>query len=281
MRVWAWWWVLQVLVVVVATGRAVQVHRECQREGNIAFTFDQGPSQYTGILLTSLAKAGVKATFHVVPDYLDNPVLSANLRRAAAEGHLIGLFVRDSITEATIKEYLGNATSVIKQYVNYQPEFLRFPLPGPSEAILKIITPLGYKVTNYNLDSLDYNHVSDVTEPNGEGQVFRNIQDILEQIVPPTLGSFICVQRDIAKPSVMQMPAILNYVKGRGYKAVKLDACVGVGMGLRVDHRPDDSSTGSSGGPLQAASTSAASPARRTGATAGVQILLALLVLLL
>lgn len=217
---------------------ASSIPRECNREGQIAFTFDQGPSQYTGILLSTLAKAGIKATFHVIPDYLDNPVLSANLRRAATDGHLIGLFIKDSITEANIKAYLTNATVVLKQYINYAPQFLRFPAPGPTPAILKLVTGLGYRVTSYNLDSQDYNALSEVTETDGKGSVYRTIRGILDQIVPPTLGSFVCVQRDLVQASVLQTPAILAYAKARGYKAVKLDACIGTGD-IKVDEPVD------------------------------------------
>ena len=218
---------------------ALQVYRECRKEGSIAFTFDQGPSQYTGILLTSLSKANVKATFHIVPDYLENPVVSANLRRAATEGHLIGLFVKDNIKEENVKVYLNNACATMKQYINYQPTFLRFTTPGPSDKMLKIVTELGYKVTSYNLDSQDYSYANETTENNGEGNVYRTIRGVLDQIVPPTLGSFICVQRDIVQASVMQMPAILKYVKGRGYKAIRLDECIGNGITPSKDQDED------------------------------------------
>jgi peptidoglycan/xylan/chitin deacetylase (PgdA/CDA1 family) len=249
---------LSFLTVVAA--EAGKIYRECQKEGMIAFTFDQGPSQYTGILLTHLAKAEVKATFHIVPDYLDNPVISANLRRAATEGHLIGLYVRDSVTEANVKSYLTNATSLMKQYINYQPQFLRFPNPGPSEAMMKAVTALGYKVTSYNLDSQDYNQVGDTTESNGTGNVYGTIRGILDQIVPPTLGSFICVQRDLVQASVSQTPAILNYAKARGYKAVKLDACIGVDLSVPKDTDTDTPTVnvGEGNMPIGKASTSAA-----------------------
>lgn len=231
-----------IVLGLAALNGVVGLEKECRKEGMIAFTFDQGPSQYTGILLTSLAKAGVKATFHVLPDYLDNPVLSANLRRAATDGHLIGLFVKESITEASVKAYLTNASAIVKQYTNYQPQFLRFPLPGPSPGMLKVVTGLGYRVTSYNLDSQDYQALSEVTSPDGKGSVFATVKGILDQIVPPTLGSFICVQRDIVQASVQQMPAILNYTKGRGYKAVKLDECIGAGAELKAADDADDQS---------------------------------------
>lgn len=251
-----------------------QVYRECQKEGMIAFTYDQGPSQYTGILLTALAKAGVKATFHIVPDYLDNPVLSANLRRAATDGHLIGLFVKESITEANIKTYLSNATTIVKQYTGYGPQYLRFPSPGPSEGILKIVTGLGYRVTSYNMDSQDYNALNETTDNEGHGSVYTTIRGILDQIVPPTLGSFVCVQRDLVQASVMQTPAILSYAKAKGYKAVKLDACIGVGQDLKLDPLKGDPSGGSDTG-AQGADDPMAGMSKNSAPAAKVSCLLA------
>lgn len=205
---------------------ASKVYRECKKEGQIAFTFDQGPSQWTGILLSHLAEFGVKATFHVVPDFLNNPVLSANLRRASLDGHLIGLFVHDSIKIDDIEEYLESSKEIIREYVPYNPQFLRFPLPGPSQEMLKKVTGLGYRVTNYNLDSCDYNSINEKHEK--DGSVFWAMRGILDQIIPPTLGSFISVQRDIVEASVRQMPQILEYTKFLGYKAVRLDTCLEV-----------------------------------------------------
>jgi len=206
--------------------RVIPVHRECLKEGHIAFTFDQGPSQHTGILLSSLASAGVKATFRVVPDYLDNPVISANLRRAANDGHLIGLYVSEAILEDNLKEYLTNSTRKIKTYINYAPVFLRFAGGNPSPSVLKMVHSMGYHVSSYNLDSQDYNSIEE-TSKEKRGQVFQSVQSVLDLIVPPTLGSFIVVQRDLVPASVAQTGEILAYVKDRGYKAVRLDTCIG------------------------------------------------------
>lgn len=193
----------------------------------MALTFDQGPSQYTGLLLSALSKNKVKATFHVSPDYLDNPVIVAYLRRIAADGHLVGLFIKDSITTAMLPDYLRNCTSVMKGIINYEPNFLRFPVPGPSAAAQKIINGMGFRATSYNLDSQDYNFVNDPTASDGKGQVFQVFRNTLDQILPPSKGSFISVQRDIVLSSVQQTDAIIKYAQGKGYNLVRLDQCIG------------------------------------------------------
>jgi peptidoglycan/xylan/chitin deacetylase (PgdA/CDA1 family) len=209
-----------------------EVYMMCEREGEIAFTYDQGPSQYTGKLLVTLAKHNIKATFHISPDYLDNPVLLAYLRKASMDGHLIGIFVKESIEEDRIKDYLSNASATIKRYTNYQPQFLRFPSPGPTPDMLKIVTGLGYTVTTYNLDSQDYNAIN--SPPDGTA-VFGIFRDIFDAILPPAKGSFIAIQRDLVQASVEQSDDIIGYALEKGYKPVRLDQCI-----RKVQAKPAD-----------------------------------------
>lgn len=201
-----------------------EIYMMCEREGEIAFTYDQGPSQYTGKLLVTLAKHKVKATFHISPDYLDNPVILAYLRKAAMDGHLIGIFVKEEVGADNVKDYLNKASATIQRYTNYKPQFLRFPSPGPSEEVLKTVTGLGYIVTTYNLDSQDYNAVN--VPVDGNESVFNVYKDILDQILPPAKGSFIAIQRDIVQASVEQSDQIIQYALDKGYKAVRLDQCI-------------------------------------------------------
>jgi len=103
---------------------------------------------------------------------------------------------------------------------------LRFPVPGPSTTALKIVTGMGYRVTSYNLDSQDYNYVND-TGNRYFGQIFINMKATLDQILPPSRGSFIAIQRDIVRSSVEQTEAILKYaIEKKGYKAVRMDDCL-------------------------------------------------------
>lgn len=203
-----------------------EIYIMCEREGEIAFTYDQGPSPYTGKLLATLAKLKAKATFHVSPDYLDNPVILAYLRKAALDGHLIGIFVKDSVSKASVKSYLATASATIKRFTNMSPTFLRFTAPGPDPEMLKTVIALGYTVTSYNLDSLDYNAINEATPQNGRGSVFATFKTIFDQILPPAKGSFIAIQRDIVQSSIDQSEEIIKYALEKGYRPVTLDQCI-------------------------------------------------------
>lgn len=199
------------------------IYTACSKEGQIAFTFDQGPSYYTGNLLNTLKKHSIKASFHVTTDYLDNPVIMAYIRNAARDGHLIGLFIKhNNFTAADILSHLDHQNNKLQKQVGFKLTFLRFPNPGPSKEVLEKVSNAGYFVTSYNLDSQDYMYGNSTGD-----EIFQVIKSNLDLIVPPAKGSFICVQRDILEPSVKQSDMIIEYAKKKGYTAVRLDECIG------------------------------------------------------
>lgn len=145
----------------------------------------------------------------------------------------MGLFVKESIAGSDdpvrLTRYLRESAKLLRSLTNYEPTFLRFPVPGPSPTARKVANSLGFRVTSYNLDSLDYNYVDDVQTGN-QGQIYQTFKTTLDEILPPSRGSFIAVQRDIVRASVDQTDAILNYtLKVKGYKAVRLDDCIAAG----------------------------------------------------
>lgn len=205
----------------------------CEREGDIAFTFDQGPSKYTGALLSALSKHKVKATFHICPDYLDNPVILAYLRKAASDGHTVGVSIKEDVAKGKIsdlKDYLSKTKAILKRTINYEPKYLRFPEPGPSDEALKLARSMGFVVTSYNLDSMDYVRDEDAGAvtcgAEGHGPVFYQFKQTFDEFLEPTKGSFISIQRDITENSVSQTPAILEYALKKGYHPVSLDQCL-------------------------------------------------------
>jgi peptidoglycan/xylan/chitin deacetylase (PgdA/CDA1 family) len=57
----------------------------------VTLTFDNGPSaEVTPYVLDTLAKHGIKTTFFVIGEMLDDPAARAATERAVAEGHWVG-----------------------------------------------------------------------------------------------------------------------------------------------------------------------------------------------
>ena len=199
----------------------------CFREGEIALTFDQGPSYYTGILLNILKKENVKAAFHVTPDYLDNPVIMAYLRRASQDGHIIGLYVKESEmgNEKSALAYIERMCNKLQPHLGQKITFIRFAHHGPSAGLLKQVQNAGFTVTGYNLDSIDYSFKgfnSDVAID----KVINSFRVMLDSIVAPARGSFVTIQRDLLDFSVSATEKFIKYAKEKGYNFVRLDQCI-------------------------------------------------------
>lgn len=217
-----------------------EVYIACSRDGDLALTYDQGPATFTGKLLNHLARHKAKATFHVTPDYLDNPVLLAYLKRAANDGHLIGLYVKETAikekTEDTMS-YIESGRKLIAKHINYAPVYLRFPIGAASDDLLKQVWARGMTVTSYNLDSQDYLFANDTAPDPRQGAVYSIFKSTLDAIEPPAKGSFIAIQRDLVGPSVEQSDVIIEYALKKGYRLVRLDECLsrGVDSGSGLD----------------------------------------------
>ena len=115
---------LTVLVV------SIEVPITCQREGDLALTFDGGPSMHTGKLLAILSKHNIKASFHLTPNNFDNPVIQAYVKRAVADGHLLGLYINNS-TQA-LKE-IERGRLAFQRYAARSLKFVRLPMPLPDD----------------------------------------------------------------------------------------------------------------------------------------------------
>lgn len=200
----------------------VEVPITCVKEGDLALTFDGGPSMHTGQLLGILAKHGVKASFHFTPENFDNPVIQAYVKRAAADGHLLGLYINDA---KYAQKEIDRGRTALHRYAARTLKFVRVPMPLPEERILKAITSQGLVITSFNFDSMDY-LVANRSVLEAQGSVFWTFKEMFDAIEPPAKGAFISVQRDMVHASVAATENIITYAKRRGYNFVRLDECI-------------------------------------------------------
>lgn len=126
----------------------------------IALTFDDVPDpRFTPEVLDILKMHGVKATFFVVGSRAKkHPEL---LRRIHREGHIVGnhsfshpLFKKKSVQE--FKNEIERTEKVIEKIIGYKPRFIRPPYGEINEEQLKWAKQQGYKIVNWNVDSLDW-----------------------------------------------------------------------------------------------------------------------------
>lgn len=230
---WASLMILWIMIMICCI--AVEVPITCVREGDLALTFDGGPSMNIGQLLAILAKHNVKASFHFTPHNFDNPVIQAYVKRAAADGHLLGLYINDA-KQAQKEIDLGRAA--LQRFAGRSARFVRLPMPLPEGRILQAISQQGLQITSFNFDSMDY-LAANRTILEAQGSVFWAFKELFDAIEPPTRGAFITVQRDMVPASVSATEQIIVYAKKRGYNFVRLDECI-QSLSIKEDAKPEN-----------------------------------------
>jgi len=182
----------------------------------VVITFDDGPlSPHTGLILDTLAKECVKATFFMVGRMARTyPHL---VKRVYAEGHTIGnhsqnhpfSFARMTVDQASreiedgftsIRAALGEPSGVTR--------FFRIPGLLRQAPVENYLASRGYMTWSVDFMADDWTHIS-------AGEVVRRALDRLE-----VRGRGILLLHDIQPATVHGLPTLLQELKARGYRIV-------------------------------------------------------------
>lgn len=184
----------------------------------LALTFDDVPDpRFTPQLLDVLRKYHVKATFFVVGSRAEkHPELVARIIR---EGHVIGNhsynhpeFGKLGMNEFRIQ--IIRTENIISALAGYKPRLIRPPYGDISEPQLKWAKVHGYKLVNWNVDSLDWRGLS-------KAQVRNNI------VAHAGKGAIILQHGGGGKGSNLQgtiqaLPEVITIMRKRGYTFVTI-----------------------------------------------------------
>ncbi|MFF2015133.1 polysaccharide deacetylase family protein [Paenibacillus sp. NPDC058177] len=182
----------------------------------IALTFDDVPDpRFTPQLLDVLRKYKVKATFFVVGSRAEkHPGLVARMIR---EGHVIGnhsynhpQFVKLRLND--FRTQIVRTENILQAIAGYKPRLIRPPYGDINEQQLKWAKSHGYKLVNWNVDSLDWKGLS-------KTQVKNNILShagkgaIILQHGGGGHGSNL-------RGSIQALPEVITSLRQRGYTFV-------------------------------------------------------------
>lgn len=184
----------------------------------VALTFDDVPDpRFTPRVLDELKKQGVKATFFIVGSRAKkHPDL---VRRIHREGHVIGnhsfshpLFKNRSV--AQFQSEIQRTERIIQSIVGYKPKLIRPPYGEINEGQVKWAKQNGYKIINWNVDSLDWKGID-------KDKVKKNV---LSAVVP---GSIVLQHAggglgSTLNGSIEAIPEIIQTLRKRGYHFVSL-----------------------------------------------------------
>lgn len=186
----------------------------------IALTFDDGPSPvWTPQVLDALKKAGVRATFFMIGEYVEKyPEIA---KRVIREGHEIGNHSYDHhvlvyYTMDELEREILAAQGAIKRVTGIKTTYFRPPKAWLTAAEKKKIKEMGYKIILWTLNSKDWVTFDDK----------YIIRYLMRRIRPGDIilfhdgGGVFSTQGGNRTETVNTIPRLVEKLKDRGYRCV-------------------------------------------------------------
>ncbi|ORY06193.1 glycoside hydrolase/deacetylase [Basidiobolus meristosporus CBS 931.73] len=200
---------------------------KCDKPGDFALTFDDGPSEYTGDLLNILSEKGVKATFFVLGSRVAQGDIGHFLKQTYDAGHQIASHTYDhldlsSLSVDKIRQQMLDTEAEIKKRTGVTPAMMRPPYGNCNDRCQSVMKDLGYTVVQWNVDSDDWKYMEN------PAQYDQLVTNILNKINPSdsSKDSWVSLQHDIHKFSVERTPKIIDSIKAKGYNFVTVAQCL-------------------------------------------------------
>ncbi|CAG8634929.1 3814_t:CDS:2 [Funneliformis caledonium] len=201
---------------------------KCDAPGTVALTFDDGPSDFTPELLTTLKTAEIPATFFVLGKSINAGQGKAALKAAFDAGHQIALHSNthadmNTLTAKAIQSEYELNIKAVEDTIGVRPKMARPPYGNCNANCAKVLTgTMGLSIIQWNCDSNDWQYEGKVNE---YGKVYTNMEAIINPSNPKT-DSFITLQHDIKDYSVQMTPKIIDMIKAKGYQFVTVEQCL-------------------------------------------------------
>lgn len=144
------------LLILQCATQKIGAFEEGEYKKMVAFTFDDGPSEYTEAFLDALKERNAHVTFFMIGTQIEKyPDI---VKRMAAEGHTVGIHGYEhkkgmtSMTEEEMVAEVENCADLIEELVGYRPKHIRAPWEATgdrekayfAEADLREISYVGY-----------------------------------------------------------------------------------------------------------------------------------------
>lgn len=183
--------------------------RVIESEKVVALTFDDGPGQYTDLLLDELGRRGIRATFFLIGENIIER--ESTVKRMSEEGHLIGnhTFSHIELTKVSAEAAdaeVNNTSILIEQITGVSVRFIRPPCGSWNENLLyrfNLIPVL------WNVDPMDWNT--------------HNEEEIVQSVMSNVHDGDIILLHDIYRSSVSATFRIIDLLKSQGYRFVTVD----------------------------------------------------------
>lgn len=190
----------------------------------IALTFDDVPDiRFTPAVLDILKKYGVKATFFSIGNRAEaHPEL---VKRIIQEGHEIGnhSFTHPNlpkVNDIRFHDEIQITENILSSIVGYSPKLFRPPYGNIDETQIQWLVSQGYKIINWNVDSLDWKGLDAV-------QVKTNVLEHTHS------GSIILQhagggEGENLTGTINALPEIIQNLRSKGFKFVTVSELLNI-----------------------------------------------------
>ncbi|TPX11180.1 uncharacterized protein E0L32_000998 [Thyridium curvatum] len=201
---------------------------DCDKAGDIALTFDDGPYDYTGDLLDKFADYGAKATFFITGNNLGKGMINdaskpwaGFIKRMIAEGHQVASHTwshenSSAVSQQQWRDQMIYNEIAFNDILGFFPTYMRPPYSICEKTCQTILSALGYHVVYFDLDTEGYLH--------DDPSAIQDSKDIWDDAVGPSRparDSFLQIEHDIHWQSVYNLTDyFLTSLFAKGYRSV-------------------------------------------------------------
>jgi peptidoglycan/xylan/chitin deacetylase (PgdA/CDA1 family) len=208
--------------------------QKCSVKGTFAFTFDDGPFEYTKALLDFLKANNYKATFFLNGNNYGNIYnYSSIVKRIYKDGHQLGHHTWShqditALSEKQLRLEITKLETAFRKIIGKVPRIFRPPYGNTDLKSLKVLNELGYRVIKWDVSN------DDTVDLENGLKTLKQDKAAFESTLAdagtnPSKGGHIALEHDTQRITVKDFnPWAYNRVKKLGYKIMTVGECLGV-----------------------------------------------------
>lgn len=176
----------------------------------IALTFDDGPSEHTGIILDVLEKYNARATFFVIGNNLKEKNIPV-VQRAISLGNEIGNHTvsHPDLTQkstSVVSSQIDGVEKALREITGTKPNLLRPPYGSYNRQVLNQLSKKGYACILWSVDTLDWKT--------------KSADSTTKTVLEKAKDGDIVLMHDSQKSSALAMERIVKGLQDKGYQLV-------------------------------------------------------------
>ena len=192
------------------------------KPGLVTFTFDDGISKNTELLLDILEKEKITATFFIIAETLETEKNQDRLKKIHEKGHTIGNHSYshpnlNKLSADSLEEEITKSQKKIKSILPDTPiKYMRPPYGSANKKVKQSIADMGYTLVLWNVDGNDW----DVKKSKEELLTYyKNVFSKANK----AKDRYIILQHDRRTDSVELIPEMAEIIRKNGFEIVSLD----------------------------------------------------------